>query len=128
MCVPMRPPTVNTAAQRSRNSIDRLLISDLARRSTANRGLEIGPRFRKVANHTRLERTPETTNGDDLARSPPSVVLFLGVLAGSRSGRSTARAGARARSRTEVRLQIRQHRVQLCTPVRPVVRAVGVEV
>src|SRR6201996_9160735 len=77
MCVPMRPPTVNTAAHSSRSSIDRLLITDLACRSTTSKGTADRPRFRKVANHTRENGTPETANGDDLARSSPSAVLLL---------------------------------------------------
>src|SRR5271168_1180 len=73
----MEPTTAKMAAHSSRSSIDRLLITDLACRSTTSRETANRPRFRKVANHTPLNRTPETANGDDLARSSPSAVLFL---------------------------------------------------
>src|ERR1700729_3329641 len=64
-CPTAKLPTVNTAAHSSRSSIDRLLITDLACRSTTSKETADRPRFRKVANHTALDRTPETANGDD---------------------------------------------------------------
>src|SRR3984957_19889349 len=87
-------PTVNTAAHSSRSSIDRLLITDLACRSTTSKETEDRPRFRKVANHTRESRTPETTNGDDLARSSPSAVLFLAQVCWPAAAAAGAPAGA----------------------------------
>src|SRR6185312_883637 len=72
----MNPAAVNTVADGSRNNIDRLFITDLACRSTTNWETADRPRFRKVANHTRWTPSPETANGDDLARSSPSAVLF----------------------------------------------------